>query len=370
MILDNLNLKNFRIHKSNSLQFSPHLNFIVGGNGQGKTSLLESMYFLCTTKNFKTTSDREMLRFGEEMYEIDGNFSGFGDNNVKIRYSDAEAKRNYILNNKIISRSQEVIGKFPVVLLTPEDHALTQGSPAERRKFADTVVSQSSALYLETLLDYNKTLKQRTVVLNKLRENYRSSLQDELDAWDMKLVRAGTELTRMRRNFLNEFSVFIHQAYRTIMASEEVPEVQYISVFQPDEEISEISFAKKLVSRRNEEIRRSANLTGPHRDDLLFLVNGKSLKVFGSQGQHKTFQVALRFAQFFFLKEKTGQNPVFLLDDVFGELDKRRALKISEYLKSVGQAFITITDFSNFNYLATGPEDLVLKLKNGVVTDE
>ena len=144
MILNTIRLKNFRIHKNTELIFSDNLNYIVGGNGEGKTSILESVYYLCTTKSFNAKSDSEVVRFGENEFEIHGNFTDLTKDKVTVRYSLSENKKIYLQNSKNVFRSSDVIGRFPVVLLTPADHSITQGSPLERRKFVDLVISQAS----------------------------------------------------------------------------------------------------------------------------------------------------------------------------------------------------------------------------------
>jgi DNA replication and repair protein RecF len=149
------------------------------------------------------------------------------------------------------------------------------------------------------------------------------------------------------------------------MEKEELPKISYSFLEDYDGDEIENRFEKLLLERKDDEFRRASNLIGPHRDDFLFEINGTNLKTFGSQGQHKTFQVVLRFAEFFYLKEVSGKTPVFLLDDVFGELDANRAFKISEYLRQVGQAFITLTDFTDFSFLKKTEEDLVIKLNQG-----
>ena len=366
MFLTAIQLKNFRIHKDSTVKFSDNINFIVGGNGQGKTSIIEAIYYLCTTKNYKSASDSEIVNFNGSEFEVGGTFKDLTEDNIRIYFSLNENKKHYILNGKHVSRSAEVIGKFPVVLLTPDDHSLTCGYPSDRRKFVDSVISQASNVYLNTLLDYNKTLLQRTSLLNQLNERRDYSLLDELDAWNMKLVLNGTELIKYRKKFVAEFNNYVADSYQMIMDNVEVPLVEYQYLSGSNDNIEE-SFNRLLQERKEEEIRRGINLVGPHRDDFVFKINGASLKTYGSQGQHKTFQVALRFAQFFYIKNMLGRLPVFLLDDVFGELDTKRAVKISEYLKHVGQAFITITDFSNFSFLKRSENDLMIKVNAGNV---
>lgn len=366
MILSRLSLRNFRTHKNINLTFSDALNYIVGGNGQGKTSVLEAAYYLCTTKSFYA-KDIEAVSFSENDFEINGFFNDITDDKIRAIFSVPENRKYYFQNDKLISRSSQIIGRFPVVILTPADHAITQGSPAERRKLVDSIISQASSTYLNILLDYNKTLKQRSVVLNQLKDNFTKSTLAELDAWTEKLIENGVELIYHRKNFIDRFNLYVLESYKKIIENIENPSITYSFLDVVDSvEIKNI-FKSLIKERKEEEIRRGVNLVGPHRDDFVFKINEINLRTYGSQGQHKTFQTALRFAEFFYLKDTTGKTPIFLLDDVFGELDAYRAGKISEYLKEVGQAFITLTDFADFSFLKKDDKDLIIKLENGNV---
>lgn len=365
MILTSIQLRNFRSHKDTKLKFSDSLNYIVGGNGQGKTSILESIYYLCTTKSNSSKSDSEVIRFNEKEFEIIGLFKNLTENTVRIFYSLNESRKYYFQNNKQISRSSEIIGKYPVVLLTPDDHSITQGSPGDRRKFVDSVISQASETYLKNLLDYNRTLRQRSSLLNQLKEKKSRFLYDELDAWSSKLINTGSEIIKHRIKFVEEFQQYVKESYNKIMGTNEVPQIYYNYLDGFTESEIENRFDELLSEKREEELRRASNLTGPHRDDFVFEINDINLRSYGSQGQHKTFQVALRFAEFFYLKERTSNTPIFLLDDVFGELDTNRSIKISEYLRNVGQTFITLTDFTNFSFLKKNENDLMIRLNNG-----
>jgi len=365
MVLNYLELTNFRLHNHSKIKFSHQLNYIVGGNGQGKTSLLEAIYYLCTSKNLNQYKDQEVVSFDESYFNIKGNFSDLINNNVEVVYSGKENKKTINLDKKQIKKASYLIGKFPVVTLTPSDHSITKGAPADRRKFFDSVISQASNTYLNILMDYNKTLRHRSALLNQIRENNNTLLLNQLETWTDSLINLGSEIIKHRIKFIKTFSDYIKESYKTIMDCVETPTIEY--KFFDETNIEEISEAFKAeISRlRNQEIIRAKNLVGPHRDDFLFKVNSLDLKKYGSQGQHKTFQIALRFGEFFYLKDAMGKTPIFLLDDVFGELDAFRAKKISEFMKKIGQAFITLTDFSNFEHLTKGSDDLILNIKNG-----
>jgi DNA replication and repair protein RecF len=368
MILTSLKLKNFRCHKDVSLNFSDNLNYIVGGNGQGKTAVLESIYYLCTTKSHNANSDSEVLRFGENIFEIAGMFKNIVNDEVKVVYSGSDNKKTYQQNGKNKHRLSEVIGNYPIVLLTPADHSITLGYPADRRKFIDSIYCQASSAYLQQLLDYNKTVRQKTALLNRLKES-RSKSSEELAAWNQKLLDTGSELIKYRKKFFMQFEPYVSQSYKEILFEDEKPVIKYTYLGSLNEENVNERFAELLNEKREDELRRTTCLVGPHKDDFIFEINGINLRTYGSQGQHKTFQVALRFAEFFYLKEKTGKTPIFLLDDVFGELDTSRSVRISENLRRVGQTFITITDFTNISYIQKQESDKVIKISNGRFSD-
>ncbi len=368
MILKNIELKNFRIHKNTEINFSNNINYIVGGNGQGKTSVLEAIYYLCTTKGYNSASDNEIVNFNENYFEIKGGFKDLTEDIVRVYYTSEENKKYFFLDGKQIHRAAGVIGKFPVVILTPEDHAITQGTPGDRRKFVDSVISQASGTYLKILLEYNKTLRQRSSLLSQIKENQNRNLFLQLDAWSTRLAQTGSEVIKHRINFIKDFNEYVKDSYRIVLDEKEEPEINY-SYFNGSRVENpanvEKEFIKLLEEKREDELRRATNLVGPHRDDFIFSINKNDLKKYGSQGQNKTFQITLRFAQFFYLKDKLARIPIFLMDDVFGELDAFRAGKISAYLKEIGQAFVTLTDLSNFSYLSRSENDAVIKIQNG-----
>lgn len=361
MLLSSLSVTNFRKHISSNFQFAEGLNYIVGQNSIGKTSILEAIHYLCSSKSM-FAKDTEVVTFNENQFEIEGVFQNKNINKVRIFFNNSENKKYFLVNGKQIHKSSEIVGKFPVVTLTPEDHHITQGSPADRRKFFDSVFSQASKTYLDFLIDYNKILKHRSVILNQLSEKFTPSLLDELDSWTENLVNKGSQIIKFRKKFIKDFNNYLIDSYAQIMDSNEIPSIRYITITDEQDFDERKAMEELLKKNRQLEIRRNTNLFGPHRDDFLFEINGINLKKFGSQGQNKTFQITLRFAEFFYLKEFTDEVPIFLLDDVFSELDAFRAVRVSEFLKKVGQAFITLTDFSNMSFLSKSDKDRIINL--------
>ncbi|MBU1680713.1 MAG: DNA replication and repair protein RecF [Bacteroidetes bacterium] len=368
MVIDSIKLKNFRLHRNSELNFSRELNYIVGGNGQGKTTILEAIYYLCTTKSFNRSHDSEGITFDTDFFDVSGLFKDFTDNKVRCSYDRETNRKQFFLNDKQIHRSSSIIGKFPVVILSQADHSITLGAPADRRKFVDSVISQASETYLSILLEYNKTLRQRSSLLTRLKEYKSKNLLDQLDSWSELLIRNGVEIVKHRLRFTNEFNNYLNSSYTRLLNGTEIPKINYDFLGTNGPDKIEERFIEELSSLRESELIRAANLVGPHRDDFYFYVNDYELKKYGSQGQHKTFQIALRFAQFYFLKETTGKTPIFLMDDIYGDLDNYRAVKTGEYLKEVGQAFLTMTDFAKYENLNKSGSDKLIYVNKGDVS--
>ncbi len=367
MILKSIDLINYRLHKRTSLEFSDQLNYIIGGNGQGKTSLLEAIYYLSTSKNLSQSSDSEVITFNEKLFEVKGKFKDLTENIVSLLYKYGDNRKTILIDEKNINRGSELIGRFPVVSLTPTDHTITLGAPADRRKFIDSVISQASATYLKILIDYKKTLRQRSSLLYQIRETNQSNLLDQLDVWTETLINQGVEIIEHRIKFISDFTGYINGSYKKIMDNLEHPSIEYKFLNRVDSVDIKKQFKQEIEEARDLELIRGKNLIGPHRDEFIFKINDLELRKFGSQGQHKTFQIALRFGEFFYLKETMGKTPIFLMDDVFGELDAFRAERVSSYMKEIGQAFITLTDFSNFSYLSKSKEDLIINVNQGQI---
>jgi DNA replication and repair protein RecF len=348
MRIEAVRLRNFRNHADTSLEFGEGVNVLLGQNGQGKTNILEAISYLSLTKSFYASSDATAVQFGSDSFEVEGSIvaaSGLRYD-ARVAYALGTGEKMFTVNGARPESLASVIGTFPVVILSPENNAITFGSPSARRRFVDLTLSQVSRVYLEDLLEYRRTLRQRNRLLSDARSGG-GNLGAVLEPWSIGLVQYGSRIVKRRQQFVAEFRQYIERSYRMLVAAGEDPGVAYTSFSSlPAEATTEeiaLLMNGALKERAGEEMRRGSTLVGPHRDELHFSINGAALQQYASQGQHKTFLVALKTAEFFYLQERRGEAPIFLLDDLFSELDEERSRRILELIAGLGQTIITTT---------------------------
>ncbi len=353
MNIRELHVQKFRNHTHTDAVFGGGINAVLGENGEGKTNLLEAISYLCLTKSFFGSADGVVLQVGEKRFEISGELetdSGI-QYHVAVSYDHEAGDKNFLINRAPVEKFSEVVGQFPVVVLSPESGAITTGGPADRRRFLDFVIAQSSKVYLEDLLEYRRVLRQRNRVLfdNKVG---RIEYPDLIEPWDLELIDRGARITHRRHAFLKELQPLVHESYARIAGKVEEPTAQYLPSIAHGEEASEEElrgiFRQKLKRKAPEEKRLGLTLVGPHRDELALAINKLSVRSHASQGQHKTLLIALKVAEFLYLQSKRNERPILLLDDVFTELDHNRSERLLALTESVGQAFITTTNDSVF----------------------
>lgn len=367
-------LGNFRNHEGTRLQLGTGVNVLQGSNGQGKTNILEAISCLSLTKSFYAANDATLLRLGQNAFEIKGTLVSNieAEYEVVLAYSKESGEKSFSINSGRVERLASVIGMFPVVILSPENSAITFGGPSDRRRFIDLVLSQLSRAYFDDLLEYRQILKQRNKILSdgKHQGGIRT---DVLDPWDLNLSKYGARIVQRRARFVQEFSRYVVRSYADLVDVKEEPGLQYAtSIEAPGQEslerLAELILAE-LQRRREEEIRRGLSLVGPHRDDLVFHLNGIDLQKYASQGQHKTFLIALKVAEFFYLKEKKDESPILLLDDVLSELDETRSRRLLNHIAELGQTIITATDASPFSgVISWGNEHRKFYVEQGTCT--
>lgn len=375
MRLLNLRLQDFRNHCDSSFEFGDGINVLLGDNGHGKTNVIEAISYLCLTKSFYAGSDALVLNFSKELFTADGKFifEHGAECDVRVAYAGAQSEKVFTINKKRIEPFSSVIGKFPIVICSPEHGPITSGAPSERRKFLDFIISQSSAAYFRELLEYRRVVKHRNKILFDAKI-LRRDAGILLDPWDEQLISLGSAIVAKRLSFVDEFQSYISSAYHHLVGGEEEPTIEYRPLLKFDQGSSEEdiqhTLRQALQQKRFEEQRTGTTLVGPHRDEITMQINGLDLRKFASQGQHKTYLVALKIGEFFYLKDRCHETPVLLLDDVFSELDESRASHLLAFVGELSQTFITSTNPGLFEGTRSiEQQDRKFFIHNGTVLD-
>jgi DNA replication and repair protein RecF len=343
-----LSLTNFRNYGSLNLTCDPTANLFVGINGQGKTNILESIYYLCVARSCRDASDKELVNLNEDFFKINGTGISSAGREVEldIRYTRYSGKKVYI--NQQPQRSlSELYGLLAAVVMAPDDRQLVQGSPSFRRRFLDIAISQSNPGYLATLQDYRRVVRQRNEALRML-QSQRGGTSD-LVVWDTHLIALGVRIMKKRIEVIEQFKKEAQKLHSIISDKNESLEIAYTPSFKYDSE-SQLENPFQEAIERSERVERARGVTmvGPHRDDLTLSMDGVPLQSFGSQGQHKTAATALKLAEAQFLWTQLETPPLLLLDDIFAELDADRTARLIELLPTFGQVFITAAKESDF----------------------
>jgi len=338
MYLKNLTLTNFKNYEQTDLEFSPRINCFVGNNGVGKTNILDAIHYLSLTKSFFNVIDSISIRHGEDYFIINGTFAG-GEEEDQIFCAFQRQKQKVMKKNgKEYQKLSDHIGKFPVVMISPADSALISEGSEERRRFLNKIISQYDPEYLDSVLKYNKALQQRNRLLKEFRESDIFE-KDALMIWNAQLVKYGEYVYRERKNLVNELIPVFQEYYSMISSEKETVRLSYKS------HLSEVDFAEALISSESKDRFLEYTTTGIHKDDLILEMNGYAVKSLGSQGQQKSYLVALKLAKFDYIRRKSGISPVLLLDDIFDKFDAERVEQIIRLVGNhrFGQIFITDT---------------------------
>ncbi|MBA4311811.1 MAG: DNA replication/repair protein RecF [Chlorobiaceae bacterium] len=376
MYLRNIRVHNFRNHTESTFEFGQWANILVGENGQGKTNILEAISYLCLTKSFYSHGDSYVIKIGNDIFEVEGVFNTerTGDQRVRVAYSDGQKEKIFTINKNHIEPLSSVIGKFPVVICSPEHAPITNQGPIERRRFIDLVISQSSNIYFQHLIEYRKILRNRNKVLAEAKLQ-KADPTEILEPWNDQLINAGAYLMVRRQKFVDEFERYINSSYHQLVIDGELPSIAYEPSLPVDKSFNQQDaakvFASELTRRKEREFQVGTTVVGPHRDELLFTINGLDLRRYASQGQHKTFLVALKIAEFFYLREQCNETPILLLDDIFSELDTVRAANLLELVSTISQTFITSTNRDLFDKnVADADSRRMFTISNGAVMEE
>ena len=366
MVIENLSVLNYKNIEQADLDFSGKINCFIGVNGMGKTNVLDAVYYLSFCKSHSNPIDAQVVRHGEEMFMLQGTY--LSDNGSTERIScgiRVGHRKSFKRNGKEYKRLAEHIGFVPLVMISPSDTSLIMDGSEERRRFMDTVISQYDIQYLDALLHYGRALQQR----NNLLKGEAEPDPDMLDIYEEAMAQSGEYIYAERKKFAERLQPIFQTMYGNIAQTDEHVGLDYASHCERG------SLAEQLRSGRARERIVGYTLHGIHKDELPMTLNGFPLKREGSQGQCKTYLVALKLAQFFFLKQAgSGQTPLLLLDDVFDKLDSRRVEQIVRLVShdDFGQIFITDTNREHLDSILR-QADCDYKLftvDNGVVTHE
>lgn len=346
MLLNHLSLSNFRNYNQLVFEPSDSINVLFGFNAQGKTNLLESIYFLATGHSHRSNKDQELIYWGMPYFQIKGLTSRRNSQtNLEVTYGVNGQKLLKIEGIKQ-SRLPDYLGNLSVVLFSPEDLSIVKGGPKERRRFLDIEISQISKSYAYLLIQYYKTLGQRNSLLKSFRNAQYNN--NQLEVWDFQLIDVGSKILKKRLEMVKKLALLAKSKQQLLTAGKEHLEIKYFSSLpvKPDFSVAEIAdrYRSKLKELRQEELHRVSTLVGPHRDDLVFYINGIDARLFGSQGQQRTIALSLKLAELDLIFGETGEYPVLLLDDVLSELDNLRRHYLLSTVKQKIQTFVTTTN--------------------------
>jgi DNA replication and repair protein RecF len=342
MILQRIQLQSFRNYVSQTVDFGPAVNLVMGPNGQGKTNLLEAITLLSSTKSFRTSRDIEMIAWDQPEGRTKGEIyrTARPDAELEIRIRREEGKQ-VLVNHTAMPRVADMIGQLNLVTFWVEDIEIARGAPDVRRRFLNIEISQISPQYCYQLAGYRRVIEQRNRLLKQL--SARGSANGSLTAWNRQLIAYGAPIMERRRDFLQQLQGAAAEAHAHLTDGAEQLEVVYEPSFVM-EGITEERFQGQLADNQDEEIRRGVTLYGPHRDDVLFLLNGRDARVYGSLGQQRSVTLSLRIAELKLMLEAIGEEPVVVMDDIFAELDRSRTARLLELVLPDRQSILATTE--------------------------
>ena len=353
MQITELTLRSYRSYETLHLAFDPGVQIFLGANAQGKTNIIEALYYAAFGRSHRTSSDAELIRVGAEGAHIGLSFRRH-DVPGELSFTFARGARRRITYARESLRQRDLVGILPMVLFSPEDLFLVKGAPALRRRYLDAELSQASPAYYGELLRYTRILKQRNAVLKDIRE--RLAAPDDLPPWDAQLAKSAAYIVTRRIAAVAQLGALSARVQAVLAAGEELALAYEIAGagaedFAEDNmtEALHVWYNKMLCEGRARDIARAATGVGPHLDDLVLRVGGMSLRSYGSQGQQRTGALALKLAELFYLQENIGEAPILLLDDVMSELDADRRRALLDFIRHEHiQTFITATDAAYF----------------------
>jgi DNA replication and repair protein RecF len=354
MFLSQLHLINYKNHQKIKLSFDEKITCITGLNGVGKTNILDSIYFVCIGKSYFTSQDKQCVNSEADFFRLSALISDNEKQEVVVKFESGKRKKIEVDEIPIIKISNHV-GNFPLVVVAPNDNVLILGGSEERRKYMDETLAQADREYLLALSMYQKILAQRNALLKKAEDGRLDN--SLLEIYNSQLIPFGEAIFSKREKFVSQIQEHFINAYNKISKGRETITISYKS------QLAEESFSQLLRKNLSKDVILQRTTKGIHKDDVEFVMNGEPVKSFGSQGQQKTFLLALKLAQYEYLKSCLNKCPFFLIDDMFDKLDKERSKEMLEIVSdTLHQVFITHTDKDEFEKLMEGKKYSTIQL--------
>lgn len=362
MILESLHLLFFKNYDEANLRFSPRINCFIGDNGSGKTNLLDAIHYLSLTKSAFTPLDAQSIKQSEEFFVVKGRFQQQDPTVMAetIQVSLRAGQKKAVTHDKQpYERISDHIGRYPAVLISPYDTDLIRQGSEERRRYFDSLMSQLDHEYLELLMAYNHILRQRNSLLKLAAERQGGYDRDYLLVLDEQLVPAGQKILEARQQFLLEFTPVFQRHYEQLADGRELVRLSYKS------QLLEAEFAKLLRVQERKDLALQRTTVGPHKDDFVFMMDDLAVKGYGSQGQQKSYVIALKLAQFEILAARKQQKPLLLLDDIFDRLDEKRITRLLQLVAdhTFGQVFLTDTHLERTDLALVGFTDQISRFR-------
>ena len=332
MIIESIELKNFRNYEGLDINFSPSTNILYGENARGKTNILEAAYISGTSKSHRGSHDKEIIRFKEDEAHIRTKVIKDGKNYQIDIHLKKNGRKGIAVNHVPLKRAADIFGILNMIFFSPEDLSIIKAGPSERRRFMDSELCQIDKIYLNNLTSYNKVLNQRNKLLKDI--SFNPNIKSTLDVWDEQLVTYGKKIISARRRFAADIAPIVSEMHGSISGGRERLKLSY----EPN--IDDIFFYDELIRNRDRDMKMGSTSVGPHRDDLEFLIDDVDIRKYGSQGQQRTCALSLKLSEIRLVEEAIGEKPVLLLDDVMSELDSKRQ---NDLLSSLGDMQIILT---------------------------
>ena len=339
MIIKKLEVCDFRNYTRANFEFDSGTNVLFGDNAQGKTNVLEAIFVAGTTKSHKGSKDSDMVQMGMQESHIRMHIEKNGILHRVDVHLKKSGSKGIAIDGIATRKSSDLIGMCNLIFFSPEDLAIIKNGPAERRRFLNLELCQLDKMYLYNLGLYNKVLKQRNILLKDI--GFNNQLMETLEVWDNQLVKYGKQIIEMREAFILQLNEIIGQIHKNLTGGKE----QIVIKYEPD--VTSQGMEKKLFMARERDLMTRTTTVGPHRDDILFVVNDKDIRKYGSQGQQRTAALSLKLAEIEIVRKMVKEEPVLLLDDVLSELDRKRQNYLLENIIGV-QTILTCTGLEEF----------------------